>query len=102
MRVCPVRFMLHGLWRERHLGSGVDGWTYGDQLRAGKITGREGSQIEAGRARTVGTCNTMGTASTMAAIAEAPGLVLPMASSLATAVGEDFASDPPSRKLTMP
>jgi dihydroxy-acid dehydratase len=78
----PSGFMLHGLWRGEHLGSGVDGWKYGDELRTGKITGQDWSEIEAGSARTVGTCNTMGTASTMTAIAEALGLTLPMASSL--------------------
>lgn len=79
----PAGFMLHGLWRGEKLGSGVDGWKYGAELRAGRITLQSWSEIEAGSARTVGTCNTMGTASTMTAIAEALGLALPMTSSLA-------------------
>jgi dihydroxyacid dehydratase/phosphogluconate dehydratase len=78
----PAGFMLHGLWRGERLGSGVDGWKYGAELRAGRITGSEWLEIEAGSARTVGTCNTMGTASTMTAITESLGLSLPMSSSL--------------------
>jgi dihydroxy-acid dehydratase len=78
----PAGFMLHGLWRGEHLGSGVDGWKYMPELRQGLITDCDWSEIEAGSARTVGTCNTMGTASTMTAIAEALGLTLPMASSV--------------------
>ena len=99
----PSGFMLHGLWRGEHLGSGVDGWKYSDELRAGKITARDWSQIEAGSARTVGTCNTMGTASTMTAIAEALGLTLPMASSLAAvdALQRRLASEAGRRAVAM-
>ena len=79
----PAGFMLHGLWKGERLGSGVDGWKYGAELGAGRISRQHWSEIEAGSARTVGTCNTMGTASTMTAIAEAMGLTLPMASSVA-------------------
>ncbi len=78
----PAGFMLHGLWRGERLGSGVDGWKYGSELRAGNITLKQWSEIETGSARTAGTCNTMGTGSTMTAIAEALGLSLPMASSV--------------------
>lgn len=69
----PAGFMLHGLWRGERLGSGVDGWKYGSELRAGNITLKQWSEIETGSARTAGTCNTMGTGSTMTAIAEALG-----------------------------
>jgi dihydroxy-acid dehydratase len=79
----PSGFMLHGLWRGEHLGSGVDGWKYSDELRTGRISIQDWAEIEAGSARTAGTCNTMGTASTMTAIAESLGLTLPMASSVA-------------------
>lgn len=78
----PAGFMLHGQWRGERLGSGVDGWKYGAELFAGNITESDWSEIEAGSARTVGTCNTMGTASTMTSIAEALGCTLPGASSL--------------------
>jgi dihydroxy-acid dehydratase len=99
----PSGYMLHGLWRGEHLGSGVDGWKYGDELRSGKIGGKEWSEIEAGSARTVGTCNTMGTASTMTAIAESLGLTLPMASSVAAvdALQRRLASEAGRRAVAM-
>jgi dihydroxy-acid dehydratase len=78
----PAGPMLHGSWRGEKLGSGVDGWKYGAELRAKRITIEDWSAIERGSARTAGTCNTMGTASTMTAIAEALGLTLPGASSV--------------------
>ena len=78
----PAGFMLHGLWRGERLGSGVDGWKYGAELRAGRITLEDWAEVERGSARTVGTCNTMGTASTMTAIAETLGLCLTGASSV--------------------
>jgi dihydroxy-acid dehydratase len=78
----PAGFMLHGYWRGERLGSGVDGWKYGAELRAGRITLEEWAEVERGSARTVGTCNTMGTASTMTAIAETLGLTLTGASSV--------------------
>ncbi len=77
----PAGFMLHGFWRGERLGSGVDGWKYGAELRAGRITPEDWAEVERGSARTVGTCNTMGTASTMTAIAETLGLCLTGASS---------------------
>jgi dihydroxy-acid dehydratase len=99
----PAGFMLHGLWRGEHLGSGVDGWKYGADLRAGRITECQWRQIEAGSARTVGTCNTMGTASTMTAIAEALGLTLPMASSVSAvdALQRRLSSDAGRRVVEM-
>jgi dihydroxy-acid dehydratase len=99
----PAGFMLHGLWRAEHLGSGVDGWKYGADLRAGRITECQWRQIEAGSARTVGTCNTMGTASTMTAIAEALGLTLPMASSVSAvdALQRRLSSDAGRRVVEM-
>jgi dihydroxy-acid dehydratase len=78
----PAGFMLHGYWRGERLGSGVDAWKYGAELRAGRITLEEWGEVERGSARTVGTCNTMGTASTMTAIAETLGLCMPGASSV--------------------
>lgn len=78
----PAGYMLHGSWRGRRLGSGVDAWTYGPKLKLGEISLDDWYEIEQGSARSVGTCNTMGTASTMTAVAEALGLTLPMASSV--------------------
>ncbi|HEV2364668.1 MAG TPA: IlvD/Edd family dehydratase [Caulobacteraceae bacterium] len=78
----PAGFMLHGLWRGERLGSGIDAWKYGAELRAGRISRQQWGEIEAGSARTVGTCNVMGTASTMTAIAEALGMTLTGASSV--------------------
>ncbi len=99
----PAGFMLHGLWRGERLGSGVDGWKYGAELGAGRITAQDWYEIEAGSARTIGTCNTMGTASTMTAIAEALGLSLPMASSLAAvdALQRRMASEAGRRAVAM-
>jgi dihydroxyacid dehydratase/phosphogluconate dehydratase len=47
----PAGFVLHGLWRGEHLGSGVDGWKYGPELRQGLITDCDWSEIEAGSVR---------------------------------------------------
>jgi len=44
----PAGFMLHGLWRGERLGSGVDGCTYGPELRQSLITDCDWSEIEAG------------------------------------------------------
>ena len=64
------------------LGSGSDGWKYWDERRAGKITETQWLEVEAGIARSHGTCMTMGTAATMMGITEALGLALPGASSI--------------------
>ena len=81
----PAGPMLRGNWQGRTLGSGSDAWKYWDELRAGKITDQDWNGVEAGIARSYGTCMTMGTASTMTAIAEAVGMVLPGGSSVPAA-----------------
>jgi dihydroxy-acid dehydratase len=78
----PAGPMLRGNWRGHTLGSGSDVWKYWDEKRAGNIGEREWSEIEAGIARSFGTCMVMGTAATMMAIAEALGLTLSGASSI--------------------
>jgi dihydroxy-acid dehydratase len=55
---------------------------YWNELRAGTIQQRDWDEVEAGIARSPGTCQVMGTASTMTAIAETLGFCLPGASSL--------------------
>jgi dihydroxy-acid dehydratase len=81
----PAGPMLRGNWKGKTLGSGSDAWKYWDERRAGKITAEEWVNVEAGIARSYGTCMTMGTASTMTAIAEAIGMTLPGASSIPAA-----------------
>ncbi|MGE5336836.1 MAG: L-arabinonate dehydratase [Gemmatimonadota bacterium] len=81
----PAGPMLRGNWKGRILGSGSDGWKYWDERRAGTITEQEWLEVEAGIARSHGTCMTMGTAATMMGIAEAIGMTLPGASSIPAA-----------------
>jgi dihydroxy-acid dehydratase len=81
----PAGPMLRGNFQGKFLGSGSDSWKYWDELRAGKITEQDWAGVEAGIARSYGTCMTMGTASTMTAIAEAVGMVLPGGSSVPAA-----------------
>ncbi len=81
----PAGPMLRGNWAGHTLGSGSDSWKYWDELRAGTITAADWQGVEAGIARSYGTCMTMGTASTMTAIAEAVGMVLPGGSSMLAA-----------------
>lgn len=81
----PAGPMLRGNWHGKTLGSGSDSWKYWDELRAGKISEADWAGVEAGIARSYGTCMTMGTASTMTAIAEAIGMVLPNGSSVPAA-----------------
>ncbi len=78
----PAGPMLSGRWRGRTLGSGADGWKYWDERRAGHLTPQAWAEIEAGIARSAGTCMVMGTAATMMGIAEALGMTLPGASSI--------------------
>ncbi|MCX2721077.1 L-arabinonate dehydratase [Roseibium salinum] len=78
----PAGPMLRGNYAGKTLGSGSDAWKYWDERRAGNISDEEWNGIQAGIARSAGTCMTMGTASTMTAIAEALGLSLPGASSI--------------------
>jgi dihydroxy-acid dehydratase len=77
--------MLRGNWKGKTLGSGSDAWKYWDERRAGKISDKDWVDVEAGIARSYGTCMTMGTASTMTAIAESIGMTLPGASSIPAA-----------------
>src|ERR1700693_4596570 len=81
----PAGPMLRGNWKGKTLGSGSDAWKYWDERRAGKISDKDWVDVEAGIARSYGTCMTMGTASTMTAIAESIGMTLPGASSLPAA-----------------
>ena len=78
----PAGPMLTGRWAGKTLGSGSDVWKYWDELRAGNITQRDWDDIEAGIARSPGTCMTMGTASTMTGIIETLGFSLPNASAI--------------------
>ena len=81
----PAGPMLRGNWQGKVLGSGSDAWKYWDERRAGNITETDWVNVEAGIARSYGTCMTMGTASTMTAIAESIGMTLPGASSIPAA-----------------
>lgn len=81
----PAGPMLRGHWRGQVLGSGSDGFKYWDERRAGRLGEQGWQEIEAGIARSHGTCMTMGTAATMTGIAEAIGLTLPGASSIPAA-----------------
>lgn len=78
----PAGPMLRGNWKGKLLGSGSDGWKYWDERRAGKLSARDWVEVEAGIARSHGTCMTMGTAATMMGIAEAIGLTLPGAAAI--------------------
>jgi dihydroxy-acid dehydratase len=78
----PAGPMLRGNWKGRVLGSGSDGWKYWDERRAGLLSDEAWFEVEAGIARSHGTCMTMGTAATMMGIAEAIGMTLPGASSI--------------------
>ena len=78
----PAGPMLRGNWKGKILGSGSDIWKYWDERRAGRISEAQWLEVEAGIARSHGTCMTMGTAATMMGIAEAIGLTLPGASAI--------------------
>jgi dihydroxy-acid dehydratase len=78
----PAGPMLRGNYQGQVLGSGSDAWKYWDERRAGKIGRTEWLGVEAGIARSHGTCMTMGTAATMMGIAEALGMTLAGASSI--------------------
>jgi dihydroxy-acid dehydratase len=81
----PAGPMLRGNWKGQVLGSGSDAFKYWDERRAGRLSDEAWSEMEAGIARSHGTCMTMGTASTMMGIAEALGFTLPGASSIPAA-----------------
>ena len=78
----PAGPMLRGNYNGQILGSGSDAWKLWDERRAGNLSKTEWLGVEAGIARSHGTCMTMGTAATMTAIAEAIGMTLPGASSI--------------------
>jgi dihydroxy-acid dehydratase len=78
----PAGPMLRGNWQGQILGSGADVIKYWAERRAGNIDQQAWMQIEAGIARSAGTCMTMGTASTMTSVAEVLGFSLPGASSI--------------------
>ncbi len=81
----PAGPMLRGNWRGNVLGSGSDAFKYWDERRAGRLSDQAWHEMEAGIARSHGTCMTMGTAATMMGIAEALGFTLPGASSIPAA-----------------
>jgi dihydroxy-acid dehydratase len=81
----PAGPMLSGHWKGIKLGSGSDTWKYWDERRAGRLSEAQWAEVEAGIARSHGTCMTMGTAATMMGITEAVGLTLPGASSIPAA-----------------
>ena len=81
----PAGPMLRGNWRGQVLGSGSDAFKYWDERRAGRLSDQAWQEMEAGIARSHGTCMTMGTAATMTGIAEALGFTLPGASSIPAA-----------------
>ena len=81
----PAGPMLRGNWRGNVLGSGSDAFKYWDERRAGRLSDQAWTEMEAGIARSHGTCMTMGTAATMMGIAEAVGFTLPGASSIPAA-----------------
>ena len=78
----PAGPMLRGNWKGKVLGSGSDSFKYWDERRAGRLSEAAWQEMEAGIARSHGTCMTMGTAATMMGIAEAIGLTLPGASAI--------------------
>ena len=69
--------MLNGHWRGKELGSCSDCWHYHEELRGGRISEQDFTEIENSMSRSNGHCMTMGTASTMACVTEALGLTLP-------------------------
>jgi dihydroxy-acid dehydratase len=81
----PAGPMLRGNWRGQVLGSGSDAFKYWGERRAGRLSDQAWLEMEAGIARSHGTCMTMGTAATMMGIAEAVGFTLPGASSIPAA-----------------
>ncbi len=81
----PAGPMLRGNWKGQVLGSGSDAFKFCDERRAGRLDEQACREMEAGIARSHGTCMTMGTAATMMGIAEAVGLALPGASSIPAA-----------------
>ncbi len=81
----PAGPMLRGNYKGQVLGSGSDVWKYWAEKQAGTISDDEWRAMEAGIARSFGTCMTMGTASTMTSLVETLGFTLPGASSIPAA-----------------
>ncbi len=81
----PAGPMLRGNFHGTVLGSGSDVWKYWADKQAGKVSDSEWRDMEAGIARSFGTCMTMGTAATMMSLAETLGMTLPGASSIPAA-----------------
>lgn len=81
----PAGPMLNGNYKGQKLGSGADIWKYWDERRAGNIGLQEWRGVEAGIARSYGTCMVMGTAATMMAMIDVLGMTLPGASSILAA-----------------
>jgi dihydroxy-acid dehydratase len=78
----PAGPMLRGHWKGQVLGSGSDSFKYWDERRAGRLSEQAWQEMEAGIARSHGTCMVMGTAATMMGIAAAVGLTRPGASAI--------------------
>ena len=74
--------MLNGHWRGKEIGSCSDCWHYHEELRSGRISEGDFTEIENSMSRSNGHCMTMGTASTMACMTEALGLTLPGAAAI--------------------
>jgi dihydroxy-acid dehydratase len=81
----PAGPMLRGNYAGKVLGSGSDVWKSWADRQAGVLPDAEWRAMEAGIARSFGTCMTMGTAATMMSLAEALGMTLPGASSIPAA-----------------
>src|SRR5579883_3017813 len=81
----PAGPMLRGNFAGRALGSGSDVWKYWAEKEAGNISEETWREMEAGIARSYGTCMTMGTSATMMSLAETLGFTLPGASSIPAA-----------------
>lgn len=80
------------VFRGRRLGSGTDLWRYADDVRAGRMSPEEFSELEAAAIPSVGHCPEMGTASTMACLVEALGLSLPGTAAIPAIDARRFAS----------
>jgi dihydroxy-acid dehydratase len=78
----PAGPMMRGHFGGTILGSGSDVWKYWNEKEAGNISEQQWNDMEAGIARSAGTCMTMGTAATMMMLAETLGFTLPGASSI--------------------
>jgi len=79
-------------WNGREVGSGTALWHYWDRYRAGQLSAEDWQALEERYSSSVGTCNTMGTASTMSVIAEALGMMLPGAATIAAADSRHLAA----------